>query len=157
MPDQGFPQKSHTHRDSCLDGGSRATFKLDQDVRCVDSLGRVRVLQLKDLLVDIARAGSVHAHGFIGPTGTHEPARNIEVVDGCIGTKIGERGCYVIRGFTANLQCLSIEGERESWCAFEIKMRVMMRPQEGVRCAEAVMRTFLMTQRKISIQNPQKI
>ena len=56
-------------------------LELDQDVGGVDGLRGVRVLEVQDALVHVARAGGVDADRLVGAAGTHEPAGDVQVVD----------------------------------------------------------------------------
>lgn len=71
-----------------LDRCRRAALELDKDVGRVDSLRRVRVLELQDALVHIARPGCVDAHGLVGTARPHEPTGDVQVVDSCCFERI---------------------------------------------------------------------
>lgn len=65
-----------------LDRGGGAALELDQYVRGVDGLRWVGVLQRLDRFVHVARSRSVHLHRLVRPARPHEPARDVQVVDG---------------------------------------------------------------------------
>lgn len=67
-----------------LDRGGGAALKFDQDVGGVDGLRWVGVLQRLDGLVHVACSRGVHLHRLVRPAGPHEPARDVQVVDGWI-------------------------------------------------------------------------
>lgn len=67
-----------------LDGCGGAALKLDEDVGRVDGLRGVGILQLQDGLVHVARAGRVDANWLVGAAGAHEPAGDVQVVDGWV-------------------------------------------------------------------------
>ena len=65
-----------------LNSRGGTAFELDENVRRVDRLGRVGVLELQDLLVHVAGASGVDAHWLVRAAGAHEPACDVQVVDG---------------------------------------------------------------------------
>lgn len=65
-----------------LDGCGGAALKLDKDVGRVNGFRGVGVLELQDALVHVARAGRVDAHRLVRAAGPHEPAGDVQVVDG---------------------------------------------------------------------------